>query len=93
MKQKYINKLTESDKNYLAGFLDGDGSVLAQIIKGRNYKHGHTIRVSVIFYQSTKRHWFLIKTKSLLGKGWKLRKRKDGMSELSITGFTPVKAF
>lgn len=93
MKQKYINKLTDSDKNYLAGFLDGDGCVLTQIIKNSKYKHGHTVRVSVVFYQSTKRHWFFIKLKSLLGKGWKIRKRNDGMSELYITGFTPVKTF
>ena len=93
MKQKYINKLTDSDKNYLAGFLDGDGCVLTQIIKDSRYKHGHTIRVSVIFYQRTKRHWFFIKLKSILGTSWKIRKRDDGMSELYITGFTPVKTF
>ena len=32
-----------------------------------------------------------MKLRKLLGKEWKLRKRNDGMSELYITGFTPVK--
>ena len=93
MKQKYINKLTDLDKSYLAGFLEGDGCILTQIIKNSKFKYGHTVRVSVIFYQSTKRHWFFLKLKKLLGKGWKIKKNNNGMSELSITGFTPVKLF
>ena len=91
MKLKSITKLSESDRHYLAGFLDGDGSIMAQIVKGNNYKYGHTIRVTVCFYQKTTRYWFLLKLRKLLGKEWKLRKRNDGMSELYITGFTPVK--
>ena len=93
MKLKFRKKLTNSDKDYLAGFMDGDGAILTQIVKNSSYKYGHTIRVSIVFYQSTKRHWFLIQLQKLLGLGWKLRKRNDGMSELSITGFTPVKDF
>ena len=77
--------------HYLAGFLDGDGSIMAQIVKDNNYKYGYTIRVTVCFYQKTTRHWFLLKLRKLLGKEWKVRKRNDGMSELYITGFTPVK--
>ena len=91
MKLKSITKLSESDRHYLAGFLDGDGSIMAQIVKGNNYKYGHTIRVTVCFYQKTTRYWFLLKLRKLLGKEWKLRKRNDGMSELYITGFTPVR--
>ena len=93
MKLKSITKLTEADKHYLAGFLDGDGSIMAQIVKGNNYKYGYTIRVTLCFYQKTTRHWFLLKLEKLLGKEWKIRKRNDGMSELYITGFTLVKNF
>ena len=91
MKLKNITKLTEADLHYLAGFLDGDGSIMAQIVKDNSYKYGHNIRVTVCFYQKTKRHWFLLKLKKLLGKEWKIKKRNDGMSELYITGFKPVK--
>jgi|TARA_B110000967_G_scaffold194063_1_gene222185 hypothetical protein len=91
MKLKSITKLTEADMHYLAGFLDGDGSIMAQIVKGNGYKYGYTIRVTVCFYQKTTRHWFLLKLRKLLGKEWKVRKKNDGMSELYITGFTPVK--
>ena len=67
------------------------GLLWLQIVKGNNYKYGYTIRVTVCFYQKTTRHWFLLKLRKLLGKEWKVRKRNDGMSELYITGFTPVK--
>ena len=93
MKLKSTTKLIEADINYLAGFLDGDGSIMAQIVKGDSYRYGYTIRVTVCFYQKTTRHWFLLKCSKLLGRGWKIRKCNDGMSELYITGFTPVKNF
>ena len=91
MKLKQINKLTTNQLSYIAGFLDGDGSIMVQIVKNKTYKYGHTIRVTICFYQKTKRHWFLLKLKKLLGKEWKIKKRDDGMSELYITGFKPVK--
>ena len=71
MKLKNITKLTEADLHYLAGFLDGDGSIMAQIVKGNSYKYGYSIRVTICFYQKTKRHWFLLKLRKLLGKDWK----------------------
>jgi len=93
MKLRDKTKLTLEEISYLAGFLDGDGSIMAQIVKGSSYKYGYTIRVTVCFYQKTTRHWFLLKLKKLLGKEWKVRKRNDGMSELYTTGFTPTKNF
>ena len=91
MKLKIITKLTEADLHYLAGFLDGNGSIMAQIVKDSSYKYGYSIRVTICFYQKTKRHWFLLKLRKLLGKEWKVKKRNDGMSELYITGFKPVR--
>ena len=93
MKLKHINKLSNIELAYIAGFLDGDGSIMAQIVKNKSYKYGHTIRVTVSFYQKTKRHWFMIKLRKLLGKEWSIRKRNDGISEVYQTGFTPIKNF
>tara|TARA_R110001592_G_scaffold150202_2_gene375964 strand:- start:920 stop:1414 length:495 start_codon:yes stop_codon:yes gene_type:complete len=84
-----INNLSSEDKSYLAGFLDGDGSIHSQLIKSKT-KYGYHPRVSVVFYQKTSRHWFLMDLQKMIGFGV-LRKRNDGMSELTITGFTPVK--
>ena len=47
MKLKNITKLTEADLHYLAGFLDGDGSIMAQIVKGNGYRYGYSIRVTI----------------------------------------------
>ena len=48
--------LTNIEKAYIAGFLDGDGSIMAQIIKSETYKYGFTIRISIVFYQKTEKH-------------------------------------
>lgn len=74
---------------YLAGFLDGDGSILAQLVRREDYRYKYQVRVSIQFFQKTKRHWSLEKIEKEIGG--KLRYRKDGMSELSIVGPTPVK--
>lgn len=84
-----MKKLTIEDKSYIAGFLDGDGCVFAQIVRGKDYKYQFRIRVSVGFYQRKDKHWFILKLKKLLGFG-SARIRKDGMSEYVITGANPV---
>ena len=89
MTLKPLEKLSIEDKFYLSGFLDADGCILTQIIKGNSYKYGHTVRVSIVFYQSNKRYWFLMQLRDSLGLGV-LRQKKDGMAELTITGFKPV---
>ena len=89
MEQKKINRLSREDLQYIAGFIDGDGSIIAQIVKSAEYKYGHTIRVSVVLYQKTRRYWFLKQMQEAIGGH--LRKKKDGMSDLTITGFQPVK--
>ena len=70
---------------YIAGFLDGDGCINAQILRRTDYRLGFQIRVSITFFQSTKRHWFLLTLQKKL-PGGSLRKRKDGISEYSIVG-------
>jgi hypothetical protein len=38
---------------YIAGFLDGDGSIFFQLIRKPDYRFGFQIRPSVAFYQKT----------------------------------------
>jgi hypothetical protein len=54
--QKRFNDLNKEQSAYLAGFLEGDGCILVQIVKGSQYKYKHTIRVSVVFYQKKDKH-------------------------------------
>ena len=75
---------------WLAGFIDADGSINAQIIRREDYILKYQVRVSLTVFQSTKRHHILLHIHKLLGKGT-IRKRKDGMSELCVVGATQVK--
>lgn len=83
-------KLTSDEISYIAGFLDGDGCLLAQLVQRKDYRYGYQVRISIYFYQKTKRHWFLLWLKRKLQYGT-IRKRKDGMSEYCIVGAQPVK--
>jgi hypothetical protein len=87
-----MTDLTREDLAYIAGFLDGDGSILAQIVKGSAYKYKHRIRVSVVFYQKRRYHWFLIWLKNKLKMG-NIRIKKDGMAEFVVLGNEPVRRF
>ena len=80
-----LRRLTTEEKAYIAGFLDGDGSINAQIVQRKDYVLKFQIRVSVTFFQKTTRHWFLLQLQKQLNYGT-LRKRPDGMSEYTIVG-------
>ena len=43
--------MQEKTKAYIAGFLDGDGCVMFQLVKRKGYIFGFQIRASVVFYQ------------------------------------------
>jgi hypothetical protein len=60
MDKKIIKNLTREDLAYLAGFLEGGGCILAQIVKGGTYKYKYTIRLSIVFYQRKDKHWFFL---------------------------------
>ena len=78
------------DLAYIAGFLDGDGSLMLQI---KNRKDGKTkIRFmsTICFYQDTRHEKDLFWIRKVLGKGY-FHQRNDGMSELRINGYETVK--
>lgn len=86
---EHLQKIKNIDLAYIAGFLDGDGAIIAQIVKGDNYKYKYRIRLSIVFYQHKKKHWFMLWLKEQLKYGY-VRLRKDGMSEYVITSSSPV---
>src|SRR2546423_5617396 len=73
-----------ADAAYLAGFLDGDGSIHFQLVRQKEYKHGFYIRASMSFTQSTIARSGLDHIQQLVGGGY-LRDRGTGMSDLVIT--------
>lgn len=71
---------------YIAGFLDGDGSIFAQIVPKSDYVLKYQIRLSVSFIQKTKRRHFLHLMNKKLGKKGSIRDRNDNISELNFVG-------
>ncbi len=74
-----------STASYIAGFLDGDGSIHFQLVKQKEYRFGFYIRASVSFSQSTSARQGLEQIQTLLGGGGYMRDRGTGMSDLVIT--------
>lgn len=62
-----MKKLTEKQAAYLAGFIDADGSISAQIVKREDYVLKFQIRLSVLFIQKKTRIHFLKQVQSELG--------------------------
>jgi hypothetical protein len=70
--------------SYVAGFLDGDGSIHFQLVKQKEYRFGFYIRSSVSISQSTSARFGLEILQGWIGGGC-LRDRGTGMSDLVIT--------
>ncbi len=74
---------------YIAGFLDGDGSVFFQIVPRSDYINRFEIRASVAFYQKTENAGILDWLKEQLGAGY-IRHRKTGISDYTVVGHVEV---
>ena len=73
-----------SEASYLAGFLDGDGSIHFQFVRQKEYRFGFYIRSSMSLTQSTSARWGLEILQDLIGGGY-LRDRGTGISDLVVT--------
>ena len=75
---------------YIAGFLDGDGSLMLQIKKRKDGRLKRRFMCTICFYQDSRHekplHWI----QDILGIGY-ISRRNDGMSELRINGFEQVR--
>jgi LAGLIDADG endonuclease len=80
----------DATRAYLAGFLDGDGSIILQLVRRQDYVYGFQIRASVCFYQSTRGKAGLEWLKEQLGCGY-IRDRAGSMSDYTIVGWSSVK--
>lgn len=87
-----MNKLSILQLSYLAGWLDADGSILAQIVRRKDYVLKYQLRVSILFTQKMNRIHFLRKFQSEIGNGT-VRDRGDGVGELALVGKNSVQAF
>ncbi len=76
------------DKAYIAGFLDGDGSLMLQI-KKLNTVRGYRFMATICLYQDSRHDETLYWIRNILGIGY-ISKRSDSITELRINGFTTI---
>ncbi len=77
--------MSKNTKNwsYLAGFLDGDGSIYVRIKPNKSYRFGFQIAPTIAFFQSQKEEEKFKLLQKDFGIGY-LRKRNDGIVEWII---------
>ena len=75
---------------YIAGFLDGDGSLMLQIKKRKDGKLKRRFMCTICFYQDSRHEKPLFWIKKVFGIGY-ISKRNDGMTELRINGYKQIK--
>ena len=66
-----------STASYVAGFLDGDGSIHFQLVRQKEYRFGFYIRATLSFSQSTSARDGLEQIQSMLGGYGYIRDRGD----------------
>ena len=82
--------MRETTLAYIAGFLDGDGSVIFQLKPRSDYAYGFQIKVTVAFYQKRSNRSILEWLHDNLKVG-AVRDRNDGISEYDVEGFEPAR--
>lgn len=71
---------------YIAGFLDGDGSLMFQIKKRKDGNRGWRFMFTICLYQDTRHEKPLLWMRKKLGIGYIFR-RNDHITELRINGY------
>src|SRR3990167_11375564 len=84
-----VGSLSKVEFAYIAGFLDGDGSLMLQIKKRRDGRIGLRFMPTICLYQDTRHEKTLywIQEKFCIGY---VSRRNDGMSELRVNGYKQV---
>lgn len=81
---------TKTELAYIAGFLDGDGSIMLQIKRRKESPQGFRVMATICLYQDSRHEAPLYWMKQKLGIGY-ISKRNDGITELRINGYKQVR--
>ena len=87
-----MQPLSSTTKAYLAGFLDGDGSIYVRLKPNPTYKYGFQVAPYVVFFQSQKSKKLFEKLCALVGSGY-IRERNDGVIEYIIGKTEAIREF
>lgn len=85
-----MGSLTKVELAYIAGFLDGDGSLMLQIKKRNDGRLKRRFMLTICFYQDSRHEKYLHWMRNAFGIGY-ISRRNDGMTELRINGFEQVR--
>lgn len=83
-------KIQDTDLAYIAGFLDGDGSIMVQIKNRKDTSQGWRLMFTICFYQDTRHEKTLFWIRKKFNIGY-ISKRNDGMTELRINGYAQTR--
>lgn len=89
-KDNTVGSRSNIDLAYIAGFLDGDGSIMLQVKYRADGKNKFRFMATICFYQDTRHEKTLYWIQKILGIGY-IVKRNDGMTELRINGYAQVR--
>ena len=88
-----MSKVFSSTRSaYLAGFLDGDGSIYVRLKPNKDYRYGFQVAPYVVFFQSNKGREKFEKLCSVMGIGY-IRERNDGILEYVINRQGEIQTF
>ena len=82
--------LRPTQQAYIAGFLDGDGSIYVRLKPNPTYRYGFQVAPYIVLYQSQKSRDEFERICSLIGSGH-LRVRSDGILEYIVERAGPLK--
>lgn len=84
------SQLQNQNLAYIAGFLDGDGSLMLQIKRRSDMRSGWRLMATICFYQDSRYRKSFRWIRNQLGIGY-ISQRNDGISELRINGYQQVR--
>lgn len=83
--------MSDEEKAYIAGFLDGDGSIYLSLKPRKTVLYGFRPKTVICFYQDSDNENGLQWIQYKLGTGY-FSRRNDGMTELRYEGYAKVKS-
>lgn len=86
-----MQKLSIAQRAYIAGFIDGDGSIYVQLKPNKTYRFRYQVAPYIVLFQSRKERTGLERLHAILGIGY-LRNRNDGIVEYIIGDVASIKA-
>lgn len=85
-----VGSRSKTDLAYIAGFFDGDGSLMLQLKKRNDGASKWRFMATICLYQDSSHEAPLLWMSDVIGGGY-LSRRNDGMTELRIQGFILVR--